>query len=52
LLAASASVVLDLEGDLVALVEARETGALERRGMDKHVLVTAFRRDEAEATND
>lgn len=49
LLAAPALVVLDLEGDLVALVQRRNAGALERGGMDEYVLVTALRRDKAEA---
>src|SRR6476660_2865566 len=49
LLAAPALVVLDVEGDLVALVQRRNAGALERGRMDEHVFVAALRRDKAEA---
>src|SRR5262249_40792350 len=39
------------EGDVVALFEGRYARALQRRDMDKDVLLATFRRDEAEAAH-
>ena len=50
LLAAPARVVLDLEGDLVALSQAGRTGVRKRRAVDENVLLAIVRRDEAKAT--
>src|SRR5262245_12720179 len=49
LLAAAATIVLDLERDLVALVERRHAGTLESRGVYEHVLAAVFGLDKAEA---
>src|SRR5271165_3012035 len=46
---AGASILLGVEGDLLTLVEAAHAGALERRGVDEHVLAAVVRRDKAEA---
>ena len=51
LFAATTTVILDLEGDLVALFQGRYPRALQPRGMDKDVLLATFRRDEAEAAH-
>src|SRR5271169_735776 len=49
LFAASTTIVLDLEGDLVAFVESRYAGTLESRGVYEHVLAAVFWLDKAEA---
>jgi hypothetical protein len=49
LLAAAATIVLDLERDLVAFVKRRHAGTLESRGVYEHVLAAVFRLDKAEA---
>src|SRR4029453_2010735 len=49
LLAAAAAVVLDLEGDLVALVEGGHAGPLESGGVYEYVLAAVFGLNEAEA---
>src|SRR5262249_15632751 len=51
LFAATTTVILDLEGDLVALFQGRYARALQRRGMDEDILLATFRRDEAEAAH-
>ncbi len=50
LFATTARIVLDVEGNLVTFVDARNTSALKRSHVDKDVLGAVFRRDEAEAT--
>src|SRR5262245_39899008 len=49
LLAAAAAVVLDLEGDLVALVEGGHAGPLESGSVYEDVLAAVFGLNEAEA---
>src|SRR5262249_12639714 len=49
LLATAATIVLDLEGDLVALVKRRYAGTLESGGVYEHVLAAVFGLNEAEA---
>ena len=49
LLAATAAIVLNHEGDLVALVEAVDASALERAHVKKHVLRAIGRLNEAKA---
>jgi hypothetical protein len=44
-----AAILLGIEGDLLALVEAAHAGALEGGGMDEHVLAAIIRRNKAEA---
>src|SRR5437868_14122531 len=46
---AAARIVRGVERHLLTLVEAMDAGALERGGVDEHVLVAVVRRDEAEA---
>src|SRR5262249_39996032 len=46
---AGAAVFLGVEGDLLTLGQARHAGALERGGVDEHVLAAAIRLDETEA---
>src|SRR6476660_3034243 len=49
LLAAAATIVLDLERHRVALVQRRHAGTLESGGVYEHVLAAVFGLDEAEA---
>jgi ABC-type multidrug transport system fused ATPase/permease subunit len=49
LLAAAAAIVLDFEGDLVALVEGRHAAPLESGGVYEDVLAAVLRLNEAEA---
>ena len=49
LLAAAAAIVLDDERDLITLVEAVDARALQRTGVNEHVLRSVLRLDEAEA---
>ena len=46
---ASTAVFLGIEGDFLAFDEATHSGALERGGMDKHVLAAIIGLNEAEA---
>jgi hypothetical protein len=46
---AGATVFLGVEGNLLTFHEAAHAGALERRGVDEHVLAAVVRLDEAEA---
>ena len=52
LLAATAAIVLNHEGDLVALVEAVDASALERAHVKEHVLRAIGRLNEAKALSE
>jgi hypothetical protein len=45
---ACATIFASVEGNLLILVEAMQTGALESRGMNEHVLAATVRLNEAE----
>src|SRR5581483_6076387 len=49
LLAAAAAIILDLEGDLVALIEDRNAGPLQSGGVHEDVLAAVFGLNKAEA---
>src|SRR5438105_2537478 len=46
---AAARIVRGVEGHLLAFMQVVDAGALERGGMNKHILLAVIRRDEAEA---